>query len=100
MVNVEELRKTIEWLRDTTNNNIIYIDKDIKRELGITINDLIRINEIYKLKIDKATEYIKNKPLYTETYDYNEEDNLELKYIDDEIAKNDLLEILGDKENE
>lgn len=50
------------------------------------------------LKIQMAIEYIKNKPLYTETYDYNEEDNLELKYIDDEIAKNDLLEILGDKE--
>ena len=46
-------------------------------------------------RIDKAIEYIKNKPLYTETYDYNEEDNLELKYTDDEIARNDLLEILG-----
>lgn len=62
--------------------------------------NLILTNQWYKTtqKINEAIEYIKNKPLYTETYDYNEEDNLELKYIDDEIAKNDLLEILGDKE--
>ena len=51
-------------------------------------------------RIDKAIEYIKNNSLYYENYDYNEEDNLELKYIDDEIARNDLLEILGEKENE
>ena len=86
MVSVKELRKTIEWLRDTTNDNIIYIDKDIKRELGITINDLIRINEIYKLKINKAKEYIKSRARKA---------GVQLM-----PREKDLLKILGDKENE
>ena len=46
-------------------------------------------------RIDKAIEYIKNTPLYTETYDYNMEDNLELNYVSDEKAHNDLLNISG-----
>lgn len=83
MVSVEELRKTIEWLRNTTNDNIIYIDRDMKRELGNVINDLIKLNEIYKSRIDKAIEYIKS---YLPNYDFDHS-NLEK-----------LLQILGDKE--
>lgn len=85
MVSLEDIQKTIKWLRDTTNENVIYIDKDLKRELGNVINDLLELNEIYKARIDKAIEYIKNN--YDEENDYY-------------IPKKKLLELLGDKENE
>ena len=49
---------------------------------------------VEKAKNDKAIKYIENTPLYTETYDYNMEDNLELNYVSDEKAHNDLLNIL------
>ena len=51
-------------------------------------------------RIDKAIEYIENTPLYTETYDYNMEDNLELNYVSDEKAHNDLLNILRGEDND
>ena len=94
MVSVEELRKTIEWLRDTTNDNIIYIDKDIKRELGIAINDLIKLNEIYKSKIDKAIECIK----ITIKIIKEQPSSCELNDIWTLEHLNSFLEILGDKE--
>lgn len=90
MVSLEDIQKTIKWLRDTTNENVIYIDKDLKRELGNVINDLLELNEIYKARIDKAIEYIKNEDI----------DICTIRYNDIVDTKNELLEILGDKENE
>ena len=60
---------------------------------------IIERNELQQ-RIDKAIEYIENTPLYTETYDYNTEDNLELQYVSDEKAYNDLLNILKENNNE
>ena len=91
MVSLEDIQKAIKWLRDTTNENIIYIDKDLKRELGNAINDLLKLNEIYKSKIDKAIDFIDSWEKYKKENKPLEVSMLDLLYIKD---------ILGDKENE
>lgn len=95
MVSLEDIQKTIKWLRDTTNENVIYIDKDLKRELGNVINDLLKLNEIYKARIDKAIEYIKEHSEMTDLQIYGIENVLAFRG-----SLKELLEILGDKENE
>lgn len=57
-------------------------------------------NKELKDKINKAIEYIENNSLYETEYDYDYEENSYLSGIDDEIAKKDLLEILGGSSNE
>ena len=63
-------------------------------ELENLLNDLLYRIDLLEIRINKAIDYIENTPLYTETYDYNMEDNLELNYVSDEKAHNDLLDIL------
>lgn len=45
-------------------------------------------------RINKAIEYVENNILYTEDYDYDEEDNLVWKGAYDYEAREDLLNIL------
>ena len=100
------------------NNDILWkIDSEIgkdKRVVELTKkceileeNNKLLIQQKYQMyedldmlskRIDKAIEYIKNNCLYYENYDYNAEDELELKYVYDDKATADLLQILGDKE--
>lgn len=104
---VDALYKTIDAQNKTINEQALEISQ-LKEELE---NDIYRYEDTisYQLgfdkgkeylqqRIDKAIEYIKNNSLYYENYDYNEEDELELKYVYDDKAREDLLEILGDKE--
>jgi len=45
-------------------------------------------------RIDKAIEYIENNTLYSEEYDYDDEDNLQFQGAYDYKASEDLLNIL------
>lgn len=79
----KDLEKEIEELKEKRKYDLCFINhlKEDKKEL--------------QQRIDKAIEYIKNNTLYYENYDYNTEDELELKYVYDDKARKDLLEILG-----
>lgn len=60
-----------------------------------------RDNRDYKSRNKKAIEYIENNTLYSEDYDYDDEDNLQFQGAYDYKATEDLLEILkGVKKSE
>lgn len=82
----KQLKEELETLKDNMGFNLCAIEHIRKGK-----------NKLEE-RIDKAIEYIKNNSLYYENYDYNEEDELELKYVYDDKARENLLEILGDKE--
>ena len=65
--------------------------KDIHCIFGSTYKDLLKENKKLQQRIDKAIEYIKNNAWYM--YKDDEE-------ILDRVGIEELLEILGDKENE
>ena len=105
---LKEIRSNINYLSG--------LDYDVKDELEL-YNEVIRLKtktkeqslllidyqdmeqklEKYKSRIDKATEYIENTPLYETTYDYNIEE-LEIQNVSDETASNKLLNILRGKD--
>lgn len=65
-----------------------------------TIEYAKRIEKDYKTKVDKAIEYIQNNTLYSEDYDYDDEDNLQFQGAYDYKAREDLLEILKGSDKE
>lgn len=71
-----------------------------EQELEMWQHDLAMIemlrkeNEKLEEKINKVIEYIEKHSLYKEEYDYDYEEELYLSGINDEEAKDDLLEIL------
>ena len=82
---VEELKKADETIKGLQENQ----------------NSLLKIMkqyEDYKLRVDKAIEYIENNDLYEQDYDYDYEENMVEYPPSDEQAKKDLLEILKGSE--
>ena len=64
------------------------------------IQEIIDYIAELEMKIDKAVEYIENNTLYTEDYDYDEEDNLVWQGAYDYKAREELLNILNGEDNE
>ena len=73
-------------------------NQDLKFEISLWKKLTDKINETNKylnVKIKKAIEYINNNPLYSEDYDYDEEDNLVWQGARCDEQSEDLLNILN-----
>lgn len=64
------------------------------QQLALEYIGLREEKEDYKQRNEKAVEYIKNNALFTETYDYDDEDNLIWNGATDEKESEELLKIL------
>lgn len=74
--------------------------EELKEELGNNYDlFMYEINLCLLQKIDKAIEYIKKYESIRAYYEYVDEDGYD-EYNYDEDFKEELLKILGDKENE
>lgn len=88
--------RTIEELRTIANK----MGKPLETLLYEMLSDAMEENEKYKSRNKKAVEFIKNNVLFTETYDYDDEDNLIWNGATDEKESEELLNILeGGDEN-
>ena len=88
---VKELQQENKQLKEELENDIDRYEDTISYQLGFD-----KGKEYMQQKIDKAIEYIKETELYQVVYD--DEGNYFNTY--DDKATADLLQILGDKENE
>jgi hypothetical protein len=70
-----------------------YIEENSLTEIKITILD-----SESKQKLDKIKEYIENNSLYEEEYDYDYDENIQHTGTNDEIAKRDILSIIGEQQ--
>lgn len=59
-----------------------------------TMNFIVKENESLRERIEKALSYIEDNDLYDEGWDYNYEEELEYRGIDDATAREDLIAIL------
>ena len=71
----------------------IYGDLGSARRKMTALKDSKKYDSLQQ-RIDKAIEYIENNTLYSEEYDYDDEDNLQFQGAYDYKASEDLLNIL------
>ena len=105
MSNVENFIR--EKYYDTLNDLVYYLRTGILQiTSGVTefdnenLEKVFNINAELQIKIDKAIEYIKNGIDFKSLHFIRGKDEDMWKIILVENVKNELLEILGDKENE
>ena len=86
----KQLKEIQKLIKGVNINQYVNIPKYREKEL---LNKEEKLGD-YKQRNEKAIEYIKNNDLFTETYDYDEEDNLIWNGATDEKESEELLNIL------